>query len=184
MYYAWEQTDCCTRMCCGSHRPFTINIFNNQRQTLLTLTRPLRLDSSWFLCLPINCCCLQDLSVCDATGAEIGHIVQRFSLCSSVFDVRDSAGVTVATLTGPCIVCQCLTADWQVTGPQGQELGVLRRHVPDLARAIFTDADTFTVNFPTQMPVKHKALLMSAIFLIDFIFFEQDGTEHHNNIGA
>ena len=31
------------------------------------------------------------------------------------------------------------------------------------------------------MPVKHKALIMSAVFLIDFVYFEQSGNNNDQN---
>lgn len=38
---------------------------------------------------------------------------------------------------------------------------------------MFTNADTFGVTFPVDLDVKLKAALIGAVFLIDFMFFEQ-----------
>lgn len=36
----------------------------------------------------------------------------------------------------------------------------------------FSDADNFGVSFPMDLDVKVKALLLGAVFLIDFMYFE------------
>ena len=57
VFSAKEDTDCCTRQCCGPSRPFEMNILDNQQQEVLHLVRPLRCQSC---CFP---CCLQELEV-------------------------------------------------------------------------------------------------------------------------
>ena len=37
---------------------------------------------------------------------------------------------------------------------------------------MFTDADTFGVDFPVDLHVKAKALILGALFLIDYAYFE------------
>jgi len=39
----------------------------------------------------------------------------------------------------------------------------------------FTDADSFGVTFPADWDVELKALLLGAVFLIDFVHFENRG---------
>lgn len=57
VYFAVEDTDCCTRNCCGASRPFTLRILDNMGREVMTLERPLRCSSC---CFP---CCLQEVSV-------------------------------------------------------------------------------------------------------------------------
>ena len=40
---------------------------------------------------------------------------------------------------------------------------------------MFTDADNFLCTFPPNAPVQAKAVMLSAVFLIDFLFFEEGG---------
>jgi len=40
-------------------------------------------------------------------------------------------------------------------------------------REMFTDADNLGVSFPVDLDVRLKAVLIGAVFLIDFMFFEQ-----------
>ena len=39
----------------------------------------------------------------------------------------------------------------------------------------FTDADNFGVSFPAEWDKNVKALFLSAVFLIDFVHFENTG---------
>lgn len=56
IYFAVEDTDCCTRNFCGPSRPFTIRVMDNLGREVITLQRPLRCSSC---CFP---CCLQEVS--------------------------------------------------------------------------------------------------------------------------
>ena len=44
VFYAKEDTDCCTRQCCGPMRPFDMNIADMQGHEVIHLNRPLRLE--------------------------------------------------------------------------------------------------------------------------------------------
>lgn len=56
MYLAAEDTAVCTRLCCGSCRPFAMRICDLAGREVITLKRPLRCSSC---CFP---CCLQEVS--------------------------------------------------------------------------------------------------------------------------
>lgn len=56
IYFATEDTDFCTRNCCGDSRPFTMRILDNMGREVITLERPLKCDCC---CCP---CCLQEVS--------------------------------------------------------------------------------------------------------------------------
>ena len=42
-----------------------------------------------------------------------------------------------------------------------------------MLKEAFTDADNFGISFPMDLDVKIKATLLGAVFLIDFMFFEE-----------
>jgi uncharacterized protein YxjI len=176
VYFAAEQTGCCQRQCCGAHRAFTITIMDNQGVKVLELTRPLRCNSAWSCVwvLPINCCCLQDMTVNDGDGNLLGRIVQKWSLIKPSFDVRDEKDETVLHITGPVCVFSCCGSDvhFPVSQPDGAEVGMIAKKWSGFAKEVYTRADNYTVNFPMDMPVNHKALLMSASLLLDFMYFE------------
>lgn len=39
---------------------------------------------------------------------------------------------------------------------------------------MFTDADTFSLDFPANMNLNERMIVFGAVFLIDFMFFEDD----------
>lgn len=136
VYTALENTDCYSRQCCGSHRPFTINIldptghsnishsapaivgsvtdslcpclFAVAGKTVMRLNRPVRMNSAWCCCLlPINCCFLQEMTVTDINNNVLGRVVQRWSLCNPYFDLQDEAGNVLASIKGPYCTWPC-----------------------------------------------------------------------------
>jgi len=61
----------------------------------------------------------------------------------------------------------------------GQEVGKITKQWSGLAREAFTDSDNFGINFPMDLDVRCKATLLAAVFLIDFMFFEQTENNDH-----
>ena len=59
VFFAKEDTDCCTRQFCGPGRPFEMNLLDIQSREVLHLVRPLRCQSCFYPC------CLQELEVGD-----------------------------------------------------------------------------------------------------------------------
>ncbi|KAK2490343.1 hypothetical protein MC885_012618, partial [Smutsia gigantea] len=129
IYFAAEDTDFCTRNCCGSSRPFTIRILDNLSREVMTLQRPLACDSC---CCP---CCLQEVGdrCCEDIDFEIKSL-----------DEENVVGKISKQWTG-------------------------------FVREAFTDADNFGIQFPLDLDVKMKAVMLGACFLIDFMFFEKAG---------
>jgi len=58
----------------------------------------------------------------------------------------------------------------------GQEIGLISKQWSGLGREILTDSDNFGVSFPIDLDVKLKATLISACFLIDFMFFFEENS--------
>ncbi|XP_050075143.1 phospholipid scramblase 2-like isoform X1 [Anopheles maculipalpis] len=167
VYWAVEDTTCCTRMCCGPDRPFDIKILDNYQNEVLHLRRDLRCKSC---CFP---CCLQKLEVSAPPGNVIGTVVQKWSLCRPVFDIRDRNNETVLTIRGP--ICQCtLCGDVKFTvfSKDGTEVGKVTKQWTGFVQEHFTDADNFGINFPMDLDVRVKATMLGALFLIDYMYFE------------
>jgi hypothetical protein len=67
----FKDTDCLTRQCFGTMRPFTMNITDNNWQPLIQMYRPLKCVGSFMWC-----CCLQEMSIMSPPGNTIGSIKQ------------------------------------------------------------------------------------------------------------
>jgi len=169
VFTAKEDTDCCTRQCCGPTRPFEMNIMDNQGQEVLHLVRPLRCQSC---CFP---CCLQELEVHSPPGTIIGYVEQEWSIFYPKFVIKDESGEPIMKLDGPFCGCECCSdVDFVVTSASdGGEIGKISKQWSGLGKEVFTDADNFGISFPLDLDVKVKATLLGATFLIDFMYFEK-----------
>lgn len=109
VYWAAESNDCCTRNCCGPHRPFDMKIMDIHKTQVLHLYRPLRCDSC---CFP---CCLQAMEVSAPPGNVIGTVEQNWSIFKPSFDLKDQSGNTVLKIEGPlCTFSLCGDVEFQV----------------------------------------------------------------------
>lgn len=60
-------------------------------------------------------------------------------------------------------------------------VGKISKQWSGFVREAFTDADNFGVQFPLDLDVKMKAVMLGACFLIDFTFFERTGNEEQRS---
>merc|ERR1719323_236233 len=169
VFYAKEDNDCCTRMCCGPGRPFEMEIVDNLGREVIHLVRPLNCQAC---CFP---CCLQYLEVQSPRGHVIGTVHQEWTFCTPLFTIKDHLGNPVLKIEGPMCGYECCTdVDFNVTSAvNGSEVGKITKQWSGFGREMFTDSDNFGVNFPIDLDVKVKATLLGATFLIDFMYFEK-----------
>jgi hypothetical protein len=82
------------------------------------------------------------------------------ALCDTVFSVCDASGQQLPS-----------------GGPHGlAEIRKLRAHdMSGWLQEALSDADNLGCSFPTASTPADKAVLLSAVFLIDFMFFETSG---------
>ena len=76
--------------------------------------------------------------------------------------------------------------DFELTSPDGVNVGKVSKQWGGIAKEYFTTADNFGIKFPMDLDVKVKAVVMGACFLIDFVFFEQQQQQqgrrrHHHH---
>ncbi|XP_023415979.2 phospholipid scramblase 2-like [Cavia porcellus] len=170
IYLAVEDSDCCTRNCFGRAKPFTLRVLDNVNKEVITIERPLRCDSC---CSP---CCLQEIKIQAPPGVSIGYITQTWHLCLPKYTVQNERRENVLKITGPCVQCQCCTdIDFKIKSLDEQStVGKISKHWTGFLRETFTDADNFRIQFPLDLDVKMKAVMLGACFLIDFMFFEDN----------
>ncbi|XP_070849152.1 phospholipid scramblase 2-like [Chaetodon trifascialis] len=171
IYKAKEKNDCCTRNCCGSLRSFDMKIKDNMDREVIRLIRPFRCASC---CCP---CCLQEMEVQAPPGTTIGYIKQDWHPFLPRFSIQGANKETVMKLEGPCFACNCCgDVNFELKSKDGKKpIGRISKQWSGLLKEVFTDTDNFGIQFPLDMDVKMKAVLMGACFLIDFMFFEKVG---------
>ncbi|XP_039445017.1 phospholipid scramblase 2-like isoform X7 [Culex pipiens pallens] len=178
VYWAVEDTDCCTRNCCGPARPFDMKVLDFYQNEVLHFNRPLRCQSC---CFP---CCLQELEVSAPPGNVIGTVEQNWSIFTPQFSIKDTSGNTVLRIEGPfCTFSICGDVEFKVVTTNGDQVGKISKQWSGIAREMFTDADHFGINFPMDLDVRVKATLLGALFLIDYMFFEKKGNAEQDRPG-
>ncbi|XP_065203424.1 phospholipid scramblase 1 [Planococcus citri] len=179
VFYAVEDNDCCTRLCCGAMRSFDIKILDNYKNEVIHIRRDLACSSCWFPC------CLQKLQVFSPPGNLVGSVEQTWSICTPEFDVKNESGSTVLKIEGPiCRYGICGDVEFKVLSlDKSAVVGRISKQWSGLMREAFTDADYFGISFPLDLDVRMKAVMIGACFLIDFMYFEKTANEEHDGIG-
>jgi uncharacterized protein YxjI len=149
-----------TRLFLKALRPFTMHLYSPGGTGLYKLTRPFRFY-------------FHELDVWQSNGARLGKIKRRFSVLRRVYSVIDRNGNEIFELFGP------LLRPWTFQIKKGgQELGKITKKWSGLVKESFTDADNFGISFPSGIDLSQKAVLLGAVFLIDFVHFENSGNRN------
>ncbi|XP_021366592.1 phospholipid scramblase 2-like isoform X3 [Mizuhopecten yessoensis] len=175
VFFAAEESETCERQCCGPNRGFNLHITDNSGQEIIKCTRE-------FKCC-VGCCwcanadgCAHEIAVEAPPGTIVGYVRQEQSCWTPHYSIRDANHEPVLNVKGPCCVMNgcCWDQEFIVWSKDwSAEVGKLSKQWSGFAKEYFTDADNFGITFPMDLDVKMKAVMLGAIFLIDFIFFEQ-----------
>ncbi|XP_007502135.1 phospholipid scramblase 1 [Monodelphis domestica] len=174
VYFAAEENDFCTLNCCGSLRPFVIKILDYSNREVIQIERPLRCSSCYYPC------CLQKMEIQSPPGVPIGYVVQKWHPFLPKFAVLNEHQEEVLKIVGPCVACSCCSnIDFDVKSLNEDAIvGKITKQWTGFVKEAFTDADNFSIQFPIDLDVKMKAVMLGACFLIDFMFFEKSGGNH------
>ncbi|CAG7817512.1 unnamed protein product [Allacma fusca] len=167
IYTAKQDTDadCCTRICGGTRIPFDINIRDSQEQEVIHLSRPVAHASC--LC----CCLLESIDVEAPRGIPVGRVVQDWSMCNSQFRILDASGETVFQIERMSTCCG--PVEFQILSKDGStQVGKISMKWSGLLRETFTHAHNFGLSFPIDLDARMKAVMLGALFLIDFMYLE------------
>lgn len=73
-----------------------------------------------------------------------------------------------------------MDVNFHVEDLNGHEVGMIAKQWSGCCKEAFTDADNFSISFPLDLDVKAKATLMGAMFLLDFLYFENNKNANEN----
>lgn len=136
-------------------RPFTITIFSENGTELFVLKRSFRFY-------------FHQVVISKPNGALLGKVTRQFTLFRRNYSVIDKADREVFSLLGPIL------RPWTfLIHHNHEEAGKIVKKWSGLAKESFTDADNFGIHFPRGIDTEKKALLLGAVFLIDFVHFEK-----------
>ncbi|MDT8286290.1 MAG: phospholipid scramblase-related protein [Elusimicrobiales bacterium] len=155
VYLAAEESSLLARLFLKVMRPFSMHILSPEGRAVLRAEKPFRFY-------------FHEISVLTAEGAALGRVVREFSLLEKKFRVFDAQGMELYSIRAP------LLHPWTFTiSRSGLEAGKITKNWSGLGKEVFTDADNFSVEFPSEDPVERKGLLLGALFLIDLVYFEK-----------
>lgn len=101
MYLAAEDTDCCTRNCLGSFRPFKMKVLDLYNNEIIHFNRPLACSG---FCFP---CCLQSIEISSPPGQVIGRVKEDWTFLSNNYSIQNHLDETVLRIEGPICPWKC-----------------------------------------------------------------------------
>lgn len=184
VYFANEESETCQRQMCGPARAFTMHITDNNNQEVIRVTREFKCCAGCGWCAGADCCAME-ITVEAPVGVVVGHVRQAQSPWPPKYVVMDANKQDVLKINGPCCICQGICCTWDqdfnVTNlDETSEVGKVSKQWSGILKEMYTTADNFGVNFPMDLDVKMKATLLGAVFLIDFMYFEQKQNNNNN----
>ena len=142
------------RLSLKAFRPFTIVLTKGDGQPALRVERPFRFF-------------FHEVDVREAGGKVLGTVVREFSWLHRLFRVSDAQDKEICRLYGP------LFHPWTFEIRQNErEVGKITKKWSGLLKEGFTDTDNFAAVLPPGMSTEAKCVLLGAVFLIDFVYFE------------
>ena len=181
MYTAYEEKNPNASRKCRDHlREFDISIRDNFNIEVARFHRPFKCDC----CFNLLQCSLQELEVKAADGTIIGWVKQQKSCRSAVFHICDENENVILELRrdGACM-CACgKNADFDVITSNGEHIGKVTKEWTNQAQEEYTDNDNFGIQFPIDLDVKCKAVILSSLFLI-VSFLNFTSSDKYNLLG-
>jgi hypothetical protein len=178
-----EKSGCCSRtFLSGACRPFDMKVKDEGTdEEFLTFNRP---------CTCAFLCCNRPNLKVFHKGAHLGSIVQPFMWCNLQVNVFDAFDQLRFKIEGSCnqlgLWCKCPCEpcekiDFIVHDALGNKTGFLQKKSPGCAKAMISDADNFALQFPKDATKEDKALLLAAVIMLDFMYFEENPKNNRNH---
>ncbi len=131
-------------------------ISDNSGAPLLQLTRPAKLFKSTII-------------VSDGAGAEIGRIVQD-NVFGKIHFTLQAGGDTLGSINAE----NWRAWNFRIDDHTGQEVARITKTFEGIAKAIFTTADNYVVQFHTQLPQPLLSLVVAAALSVDTALKQDD----------
>mmetsp|Transcript_13102 Transcript_13102/g.36862 ORF Transcript_13102/g.36862 Transcript_13102/m.36862 type:complete len:288 (-) Transcript_13102:90-953(-) len=204
-FVAQEDSSCACRFWCGNMRKFELLVSqaagrDASGQPLLRMERPFRCTLCCFGCIANP----QELNVSTQDGVFLGRVVQDWNcgrcieLCCFpggfyYFQVQGPTGETnfyvrqkYPTLCNGCVNCcapSCCNKAWviDILDADGETvLSSMKNVFPGFNCRWVSDASNLVMEFPAKATPEQKSVLLGALFLIEYIFFEKQKQDNDN----
>ncbi|CAF0972465.1 unnamed protein product [Adineta steineri] len=178
--FAYEESNCFERFCCGSNRSFIIHIVNNSNQEIIRIERNRKFCTGICFCFANSCdCCTEEAFVESPPGTYIGKIRQKASCCRTRFNLINESNEKILSISsdycicnGPCYCC-CENKFTIIGYDDHTEIGAIHKKYAGFIHEAFTDVELFTITFPKDLDTRLKAIGLAALFLINIMHFTQ-----------
>ncbi|CAE1285238.1 Phospholipid scramblase 2,Phospholipid scramblase 1,Phospholipid scramblase 3 [Acanthosepion pharaonis] len=137
---------------------------------------------SWCACCEA---CALTVTVEAPVGTVVGKVKQTCSFLEPSYDITTPDDEVILKIQGPLCIWQgpCCVGDQKFkvySSDMSSKVGKISKQWTGLVKEVFTKADNFGVSFPMDLDVKMKATMIGAVFLIDFMYFEQPQNQNHD----
>lgn len=191
MGYSLEESGCCARIWCQPCYSWKMEVKElNTNNELLTVERPCSCPVG-----SCKCCCYQTATVTSG-GQPLGRIQEKCYYCVPSFGLYDESDRHVYTIHPPtccggmCMNCCtegcpcsprgcCKVPFWifppdqrNTNGGDAPHVGKILKKPKSAFTEIFTEANAFEVDFPTDATASQKAVLVGTSIFFNSIFFE------------
>lgn len=194
---AKERSGYCNRMCLAEKRHFHMSIETNDGQEALYFERPYRVMERGGWCC---CCCkcgFQALRIYGGTASKVnetmlGYVQEDYYCMFPVLSVFDESGSIQYRIklkpTCKSFCCSFAAATFEIFDVADEScshhVGKIKKKWSGVLKELFTDADNFFIEFPDNASAKHRALLLGALFFIDYLYYEDGGCHILHCLGA
>lgn len=165
LYRGSEESTNFQRSCFGSSRAFNMTLYDHTQQEVLLLKKR------------FTCCALlflEQLEIWASPGELIGTVEQLLSFSVPTFLVHDRHKNLQYRIEGPPLGCGCIVTSKDIyfriyTGDGRTHIGNINNQWDQISGNY-----NLLVTFPNRRDdTRHKALLLGAAFLFEFLYFER-----------
>ncbi|XP_029675491.1 phospholipid scramblase 1-like isoform X2 [Formica exsecta] len=162
IFYVVRKSNISWRLILSNDHSYEFNFFDRDRREVLhMIIRSVRIDS---------CCCPCYLPVLEVYSGNtlLGSVTEEWSVWRQKLYIRNTSGQPVLMIRP--IIHFSLHVDFEVKSIDGQHLVGKIQHEQS---GFFTISNMFGINFPRDLDVNIKAVLLGACFLIDFMYLKK-----------
>jgi len=170
LFWAKEHSTVLQRCCFANIRRLTMEIEDQTKKTVIEIDRPLKCMG--FCCKCAFPKCTQEMSV-RVEGEPVGKVEERPTWWNQVLYLYDNTNSQVLKIRGKSAFTFCCNdVVFQVLDLEGNQVGSITKKWKGCLKESFSTADNFFLDFGDNMPLAYKVLLITATFMLDFMFFE------------
>jgi len=143
-----------------SHRPMHLDMWDNQRNLLLSGRRPFYFFFS-------------DIEITNGSGSKVGDVKTRFGILKRKYDLCDSYGKVFATIES----YRWKLWSFDILDKLGNDAGRIGKKWGGFLKEVFTDSDRFGLDLSkSDWSSEQKAIIFFAALSIDLDFFEENSS--------